>query len=107
MPAAAQASRAVIIAADGSSATITLPGRSRWSPSICTLPDSNRPAPPSLHTDQARGYRDGAIFHILTKGTEKMPGYADKLSTEDRWETIHYLRALQRAMNPSPGDLEQ
>ena len=37
------------------------------------------PAPPSLHTDQARGYTDGTIFHIITKGTEKMPSYADKL----------------------------
>jgi mono/diheme cytochrome c family protein len=65
------------------------------------------PAPPSLHTDQARKYEDGTIYHILMKGTGQMPSYADKLSEEDRWNTIHYVRALQRAMNPKPEDLEQ
>jgi mono/diheme cytochrome c family protein len=65
------------------------------------------PAPPSLHTDQAREYQDGTIYHIITKGTEKMPHYADKLEPEDRWNVINYVRALQRAMNPQPEDLEQ
>jgi mono/diheme cytochrome c family protein len=64
------------------------------------------PAPPSLHTDQARNYEDGTIFHIVTNGTEKMPSYADKLDPDERWQVIHYLRALQRAMNPEPEDLE-
>ncbi len=64
------------------------------------------PAPPSLHTDQARGYADGTIYHIITNGTEKMPSYADKLEPDDRWQVVHYLRALQRAMNPTPEDLE-
>lgn len=64
------------------------------------------PAPPSLHTEQARGYRDGTIWHVIGKGTEKMPGYADKLASEERWKVVHYVRALQRAMNPKPEDLE-
>ena len=64
------------------------------------------PAPPSLHTDQARGYPDGAVFHIITKGMGKMPGYAKQIDEEDRWKAIHYLRALQRAKNPKPGDLQ-
>ncbi len=58
------------------------------------------PAPPSLHTDQARGYSDGTIFHIITKGVGKMPPYANELSPEDRWKVIHYVRALQLAVNP-------
>ena len=65
------------------------------------------PAPPSLHTDQARGYQDGTIYHILTKGVGKMPSYAYQIEAEDRWKTIHYVRALQRAMNPSAEDLKQ
>ncbi len=64
------------------------------------------PAPPTLHTDQARGYADGTLYHILTKGTEKMPGYADKLDPDERWSVAHYLRVLQRAMNPKPEDLK-
>jgi len=63
------------------------------------------PAPPSLHTDQAAGYRDGTIYHIATRGTEKMPGYADKVDPVERWKVVHYIRALQRANNPRPEDL--
>jgi len=63
------------------------------------------PTPPSLHTDQARDYPDGAVYHIVTEGLGQMPGYADKLTEEDRWMVIHYVRALQRAMNPRPEDL--
>jgi hypothetical protein len=64
------------------------------------------PAPPSLHTDQARGYADGTIFHILTKGMGKMPNYADKLDPNERWQVIQYLRAVQRSMNPRPEDVK-
>ena len=64
------------------------------------------PAPPSLHSDQARGYADGTLYHIITKGVAKMPGYAQQVEPDDRWKTILYVRALQRAMNPEPQDLE-
>jgi len=64
------------------------------------------PAPPSLHSDQARGYKDGTIYHIITKGVGKMPSYAQQVEPEDRWKTILYVRALQRAMNPEPQDLK-
>jgi mono/diheme cytochrome c family protein len=62
--------------------------------------------PPSLNSDQARGYADGTLFHILAKGTEKMPSYAPQMTPEERWQAILYVRALQRAMSPKPGDLE-
>ena len=42
------------------------------------------PVPPSFHTEQARGYSDGTVYHIVTKGLGKMPSYADKLSPEER-----------------------
>jgi mono/diheme cytochrome c family protein len=64
------------------------------------------PAPPSLHTKQAQGYRDGTLFHITTKGLGKMPSYAEKLAPEERWKIVHYLRALQRSMDPKPEDLD-
>jgi len=35
-----------------------------------------------------------------------MPGYARQVEPDDRWKTIHYVRALQRAMNPEPQDLK-
>jgi mono/diheme cytochrome c family protein len=64
------------------------------------------PAPPSLHTDAARAFPDGRIFHIITEGQNVMPSYADKFTPEERWAIIYYVRALQRAMNPKPEDLK-
>lgn len=58
------------------------------------------PAPPSLHTDQAVGYADGAIFHVITKGIGKMPPSGDTLSERDRWKVVYYVRALQLAAKP-------
>jgi mono/diheme cytochrome c family protein len=65
------------------------------------------PAPPSLHTDQARNYTDGTIYYVITTGVGTMPGYARQLDPSERWETIHYLRALQRSMSPQPEDLDR
>ncbi len=63
------------------------------------------PAPPSLHTKQATEYKDGTIYHIVTKGLGKMPSYTDKLDSDARWMVVRYLRALQRSMAPKPEDL--
>ncbi len=55
------------------------------------------PAPPSLHTEQARAYPDGRIWHVITRGQNKMPSYADTLTPTERWQVVHYVRALQLA----------
>lgn len=62
-------------------------------------------APTLIHTDKARAYKDGRIFHIITEGQEKMPSYAKQLEPLDRWAAVHYVRVLQRAMNPKPQDM--
>jgi mono/diheme cytochrome c family protein len=59
------------------------------------------PAPPSLHTKEARAFKDGRIFHIITRGQNKMPSYAGIVKPDDRWAVIHYVRALQRAKQMS------
>jgi len=64
------------------------------------------PAPPSLHTDQARGYSDGTICYIVSKGMGKMPGYAGQIEMHDRWKIVYYVRALQRAQNPKAEDYQ-
>jgi hypothetical protein len=64
------------------------------------------PAPTSLQTDVVRNYKDGEIFHIIARGKGKMPAYADRIAPEDRWAAIHYVRVLQRSMNPKPEDLK-
>lgn len=65
------------------------------------------PAPPSLHTDSAKQFKDGKIFHIISRGQNTMPSYADKFTLEERWKIVLYVRALQRAMDPKPEDLEK
>lgn len=55
------------------------------------------PAPPSLHTNTARGFEDGHIFHVITAGQNKMPPYADRLTRDQRWAVVHYVRLLQKA----------
>jgi mono/diheme cytochrome c family protein len=65
------------------------------------------PAPPSLHTDAARKFNDGRIFHNIQQGQNTMPGYADKFTPKESWAIVHYVHALQRAKNPKKEDLEK
>ena len=56
------------------------------------------PPPPSLLA-AAKGYSDARLFHIISAGQNIMPSYADKLSVEDRWAVVHYIRQLQGQLN--------
>jgi mono/diheme cytochrome c family protein len=49
--------------------------------------------PPSLHARVDR--TDAALFAVMTDGFGLMPSYADKLSSEERWAVVAYVRALQ------------
>lgn len=50
--------------------------------------------PPNLMANST-GYSDARLFHIISKGQNIMPGYADKLNESDRWAVVHYVRQLQ------------
>jgi len=65
------------------------------------------PAPSSLQSDLVREFPDGRIFHVIARGQNKMPAHAAHLTPEERWAVIHYVRALQRARNPRPEDLNR
>ncbi len=51
--------------------------------------------------------KDGEIFSYITNGSRsgRMLPYNDKLSVEDRWNVVLYVRALQRAANGTADDL--
>ncbi len=51
--------------------------------------------PPSYHIDRLRQAPLGYFFDVITNGFGAMPEYADKVSPEDRWAIIAYIRALQ------------
>lgn len=38
---------------------------------------------------------EGRYYHSIMYGKNVMGGYSDKLSYEERWQVIHYIRALQ------------
>jgi mono/diheme cytochrome c family protein len=38
---------------------------------------------------------NGRFYHAIMHGKNVMGNYADKLSFEERWQVIHYIRALQ------------
>ena len=61
--------------------------------------------PPSLHSERMRNWSDGNLYHYISEGGAVMPSYAKQLSRDDRWAVIHYIRALQRSMNPKESDL--
>ncbi|MCX8057766.1 MAG: DUF3341 domain-containing protein [Ignavibacteria bacterium] len=63
------------------------------------------PNPPTLHSDKLRNMKDGGIYHIITDGQNVMPSYASQITEEERWAIVHYIRVLQRSLNPKESDL--
>ena len=58
----------------------------------------------NLQAPIIRGYPNGQIFDVITNGKNTMMGYGDKLSPEERWAVVAYVRALQLSQN-CPADL--
>lgn len=57
---------------------------------------------PSFHFNSKAGadnrvalLPDGELFDVITNGKGTMPPYGSRLSVEDRWAIVHYVRALQ------------
>jgi mono/diheme cytochrome c family protein len=62
-------------------------------------------ATPTFHDPRIRTMPDGEIFNTITNGKNTMMSYADKLSPEDRWAVVTYVRALQRAQQGTAADV--
>jgi cytochrome c553 len=65
-------------------------------------------ATPSYHDDRLRNMPEGQIYNTITNGLQpanNMPPYADKLTPQDRWAVIAYVRALQRAQHGAAADV--
>jgi len=63
---------------------------------LAANPDTKYPAQPKNLLDAdlvAAG--DGRLYFAIMYGLNVMGGYADKLSFEERWQVIHYIRSLQ------------
>ncbi len=62
-------------------------------------------ATPTYHDDRIRNMPEGEILNTIIHGKGNMLSYADKLTPDDRWAVIAYVRALQRAQNGSTADV--
>jgi mono/diheme cytochrome c family protein len=63
------------------------------------------PHPPTFHSDRLRGVADQYLFDVMSRGYGAMYPYADRITQEDRWAIVGYVRALQRAEHASLDDL--
>jgi hypothetical protein len=60
--------------------------------------------PPSFHIDRLRAVSDGHLYNVISNGYGQMFSYNDRVSPEDRWMIVAYIRALQAgtsAQNPT------
>ncbi|MBW8758751.1 MAG: cytochrome c [Burkholderiales bacterium] len=53
------------------------------------------PRPPSFHQARLRDAPDRHLFDVIGQGYGDMPSYADRLTPQDRWAVVAYVRALQ------------
>jgi mono/diheme cytochrome c family protein len=65
------------------------------------------PHPPSYHTDRLRHAPDAHFFKVITHGYGAMYPYADRLSEEDRWAVVAYIRALQLSQHAALADVPE
>ena len=64
------------------------------------------PAPPSLHEERLRKAPVGHFFDVITNGYGIMYPYASRVTTEERWDIIAYIRALQLSQDATLDDAD-
>lgn len=51
--------------------------------------------PAILTNDEFTADSNGRLYHAIMFGKNLMGSYADKMNSEERWQVVHYIRALQ------------
>lgn len=64
------------------------------------------PKPPSFHEQRLREAPVGHFFDVITNGYGVMYPYKARVSPEDRWAIIAYIRALQLSQHAAPNDAD-
>jgi hypothetical protein len=59
----------------------------------------------SYHDDRLRNETDGYIYDVIMNGKGLMYGLSDRISPEEAWSIVLYVRALQRSQNASVEEL--
>lgn len=59
------------------------------------------PAVPSLKSAGTLARSDGYLYAIIRVGRGSMPPYGAKITHDDRWAVVHYVRQLQQQGGPA------
>ncbi len=65
------------------------------------------PNPPAYTSVRVREMPPGQIFHIMTRGSGKMPSYAAQITPHQRWLIAHYVATLQGRTPTTPPEVTQ
>ena len=61
--------------------------------------------PPSYYSDRVMKAPVGHFFDVVTNGFGAMPSYASRVTPDDRWRIIAYIRVLQFSESASINDV--
>jgi len=65
------------------------------------------PPPPSYHTDRLRQAPVGHFYDVMTNGYGAMYSHAARITPEDRWAIVAYIRALQMSQHATLDDVPE
>jgi mono/diheme cytochrome c family protein len=60
------------------------------------------PNPPAYTSARVRAMAPGQIFHVVSRGSGRMPSYAAQIPYEQRWLIVLYVNALQEGSGRQP-----
>jgi hypothetical protein len=63
------------------------------------------PQPPTYHSDGLRQAPAGHFFEVMTNGFGAMYSYAGRITPQDRWAIVAYIRALQLSQHATLADV--
>ena len=64
------------------------------------------PRPPSFHSERLRNAPVGHFFQVITHGYGVMYPFGSRITPQDRWAIISYIRALQLSQNANTEQME-
>jgi mono/diheme cytochrome c family protein len=63
------------------------------------------PRPPSYHQERLRAAPERHFYDVMTNGFGIMYPYADRVTPDERWAIVAYIRALQLSQNAAAAKL--
>jgi cytochrome c553 len=63
--------------------------------------------PPAYSIDRLRQSPDGYFFDVITRGKGAMYPYASRVTSDDRWAIVAYIRALQLSQHATLSDVPE